>query len=84
MDPTNSPSENIFKGVFTTEELSDYFREVETLIRTVEDNARAAEAQRITPIYLVTSMSVTNWPDVGTALVDEKSNSKLDEHSSKR
>jgi hypothetical protein len=54
MDPTNSLSENIFKGVFTTEELSDYFREVETLIRTVEDDARAAEAQRITPKYLVT------------------------------
>jgi hypothetical protein len=84
VDPTNSLSENILKGVFIAEELSDYFREVEILQRTVEDDARAAEAQRITPIYLVTSMSVTNWPHVGTALVDEKSNSKLDEHSSKR
>jgi hypothetical protein len=62
VDPTNSLSENILKGVFIAEELSDYFREVETLQRTVEDDARAAEAQRITPIYLVTSMSVTNWP----------------------
>ena len=76
-------SEKILKGVFATDELSDYLREVETLQRTVEDDARAADAQRIPLIHLELQCRLPNWSYVGTALVNEGFNSKFDEHSSK-
>ena len=47
MGPANSLTENALKGVFVADELSGYLREVETLQRTVEDDASAAEAQCI-------------------------------------
>jgi hypothetical protein len=76
MGPTDSLSENILKGVFSTGGLSDYLREVETLQRTVEDDARAADAQCILLIHLELQCRLPNWSYVGAAL-------KFDEHSSK-
>ena len=83
MGPTNSLTENILKGVFATDELSDYLREVESLQRTVEDDARAADAQCITPVHLELQCRLPNWSYVGTALANEGLNSKFDEHRSK-
>jgi hypothetical protein len=45
----NSSTENFFKGIFSTMQLSDFLYDVETLHRTVEDDARAAEAQGTSP-----------------------------------
>jgi hypothetical protein len=76
MGPTDSLSENILKGVFSTDGLSNYLHEVETLQRTVEDDARAADAQCILLIPLELQCRIPNRSYVGTAL-------RFDEHSSK-
>ena len=83
MGPTNSLTEDILKGIFATNELSDYFCEVEALQRTVEDDARAADAQCILLIHLELQCRLPNWSYVGTALVNERFDSKFDEHIGK-
>ena len=80
MGPTNSPSENTPKDVFSIDELSDYLCEVENWQRTVEDDARAADAQCILLIHLEPQCRLPNWSYAGTALVNEGFNSKFDEH----
>ena len=80
--PANSLTENILKGVFPTDELSDYLRKVETLQRTVEDDARAADAQCILLMHLELQCWLPNWSYVGAVLVNERFDSKFDEHSS--
>jgi hypothetical protein len=60
MSLTDSLSENILKGVFSTDELSDYLHEIGALQRTVEDDARAADAQCILLIHLELQCRIPN------------------------